>query len=219
MTEGERNRRWNLSLSHTALTMKIWLDKIHWRPEADQWDPAHHWGLGRSSRSSRSSQPLTPHNMWLLSYTHTHTHFMQGFGRELGRLEQLCHFAGRQFSWSVNQTQTVETWVIPLLMFIQGDETAPRRRSGFLIHSRGWCMEDPLEKHCSQNRSIHSAPGAGSCFRSGKKEGVEKRWAVSPPTRVIPVKTDRLLGRLRLVHSYCLLWLIVALPLCACRGR
>lgn len=58
---------------------------------------------------------------------------MQRLWRQLRRLEELRHFAGRQLPRGVRLAQAVQTRVIPLLVFIQGYET---RHAGFLLHTR-----------------------------------------------------------------------------------
>lgn len=61
------------------------------------------------------------------------THLVQRLRGQLGRLEQLRHFAGRQLPRGVSLAQVVQTRVIPLLVFTQGDEA---RHAGFLLHTR-----------------------------------------------------------------------------------
>lgn len=109
------------------------------------------------------------------------THFVQGFRRQLRRLEQLRHFAGRQLPRRVSLAQAVETRVIPLFVLIQGDETPRGRRTGFLLHSRRVCVAADAyvcmcacvcgggEKPLRANRSIHGAPNAPAPVSSRKR--------------------------------------------------
>lgn len=229
---GGRKEACETSVTHTHTYMpweikkvKWWLIDLHRTDQALHFDHAHCllqiievWGS-----SSRSSQPFTLGNMWWPSrrrHKRTHTQHSLYAG--------ILEVAETPWTALPLSRTTVSLKCQP------GTDRGDLSNTSARVHSGRWNspqtphrIPDPFPRlthggsageALQANRSIHPAPDAGSCFKRREEEVFGKRWTVSPSSTVLPVET-RLPARIRIVHSYCLLWLIVALPPCACWGR